>query len=161
MGFSYVAQAAEVSVDMDLGIVTVDKIWAAIDCGRAINPMAVEGQVQGAVWMGLGQTLCEETIYENGRHMVPNMLDYRMPTIVESPDIEVHIVESMDPNGPFGAKEASEGPLSGIMSAVAAAIEDATGLRVRTLPISPPRVFAAMQEARNEAAAAATNEEQA
>jgi 4-hydroxybenzoyl-CoA reductase subunit alpha len=163
MGFSYVAQAAEVSVDMDLGIVTVDKIWAAIDCGRAINPMSVEGQVQGAVWMGLGQTLCEETIYENGRHMVPNMLDYRVPTIVESPDIEVHIVESMDPNGPFGAKEASEGPLSGIMSAVAAAVEDATGLRVRTLPISPPRVFAAMQEARNEAAAAAAaaNEEQA
>jgi 4-hydroxybenzoyl-CoA reductase subunit alpha len=87
--------------------------------------------------------------------MVPNMLDYRVPTIVESPDIEVHIVESMDPNGPFGAKEASEGPLSGIMSAVAAAVEDATGLRVRTLPISPPRVFAAMQEARNEEAAAA------
>ena len=157
MGFSYVAQAAEVSVDMDLGIVTVDKVWAAIDCGRAINPMAVEGQVQGAVWMGLGQTLCEETIYENGRHMVPNMLDYRVPTIVESPDIEVHIVESMDPNGPFGAKEASEGPLSGIMSAVAAAVEDATGLRMRALPISPPRVFAAMQEARN----AAANEEQA
>jgi 4-hydroxybenzoyl-CoA reductase subunit alpha len=159
-----VAQAAEVSVDMDLGIVTVDKIWAAIDCGRAINPMSVEGQVQGAVWMGLGQTLCEETVYENGRHMAANMLDYRVPTIIESPDIEVHIVESMDPNGPFGAKEASEGPLSGIMSAVAAAVEDATGLRVRTLPISPPRVFAAMQEARNEAAAAAAeaiNKEQA
>jgi 4-hydroxybenzoyl-CoA reductase subunit alpha len=161
MGFSYVAQAAEVSVDLDLGIVTVDKIWAAIDCGRAINPMSVEGQVQGAVWMGLGQTLCEETVYENGRHMVANMLDYRVPTIVESPDIEVHIVESMDPNGPFGAKEASEGPLSGIMSAVAAAVEDATGIRVRVLPISPPRVFAALQNARNEAEAAASSVEQA
>jgi len=148
MGFSYVAQAAEVNVDLDLGIVTVEKIWSAIDCGRAINPMSVEGQVQGAIWMGLGQTLSEETVYENGRHIVPNMLDYRVPTIVESPDIEVHIVESMDPNGPFGAKEASEGPLSGIMSAVAAAVEDATGVRFRNLPLSPPRIYAGLLEAR-------------
>jgi 4-hydroxybenzoyl-CoA reductase subunit alpha len=148
MGFSYVAQAAEVSVDLDLGIVRVDKVWAAIDCGRAINPMSVEGQVQGAIWMGLGQAISEETAYENGRHIVPNMLDYRVPTIVESPDIEVHIVEARDPNGPFGAKEASEGPLSGIMSAVAAAVEDATGIRYKVLPLSPPRIFAGLMEAR-------------
>jgi 4-hydroxybenzoyl-CoA reductase subunit alpha len=152
MGFSYVAQAVEVSVDLDLGKVTIDKVWAAIDCGRAINPMSVEGQVQGAIWMGMGQTLCEETVYEKGRHMAANMLDYRVPTIVESPDIEVHIVESIDPNGPFGAKEASEGPLSGIMSAVAAAVEDATGVRVKVLPISPSRVFTALQDARADAA---------
>jgi 4-hydroxybenzoyl-CoA reductase subunit alpha len=152
MGFSYVAQAVEVSVDLDLGKVTIDKVWAAIDCGRAINPMSVEGQVQGAIWMGMGQTLSEETVYEKGRHMAANMLDYRVPTIVESPDIEVHIVESIDPNGPFGAKEASEGPLSGIMSAVAAAVEDATGVRLKVLPISPSRVFVALQEARADAA---------
>jgi len=125
MGFSYTAQAVEVSVDLDLGQVTVEKVWAAIDCGFAINPMSVEGQVQGASWMGMGQAISEETVYENGRHLVANLLDYRVPTIVESPDIEVHIVESMDPNGPFGAKEASEGPLSGILSAVAAAVEEA------------------------------------
>ena len=75
--------------------------------------------------------------------MAANLLDYRVPTMVESPEIEVHIVESMDPNGPFGAKEASEGPLSGFMSALAAAVEDATGHRFRTLPITPVRVFAA------------------
>ena len=144
MGFSYTAQAVEVTVDLDLGKVTVDKVWAAIDCGYAINPMSVEGQVQGAVWMGMGQALCEETVYENGRHMTPNMLDYRVPTILDSPDIQVHIVESIDPNGPFGAKEASEGPLSGFMSALAAAVEDATGHRFTALPISPDKVFDAL-----------------
>lgn len=146
MGFSYATQAVEVSVDMELGKVTVEKVWAAIDCGFAINPMSVEGQVQGAIWMGMGQALSEETVYENGRHMCPNMLDYRVPTIVESPDIEVHIVESIDPNGPFGAKEASEGPLSGFMSALAAAVEDAVGQRFRVLPIDPVRVFDALNK---------------
>ena len=146
MGFSYATQAVEVSVDMELGKVTVEKVWAAIDCGFAINPMSVEGQVQGAIWMGMGQALSEETVYENGRHMCPNMLDYRVPTIVESPDIEVHIVESIDPNGPFGAKEASEGPLSGFMSALAAAVEDAVGQHFRVLPIDPVRVFDALNK---------------
>lgn len=146
MGFSYAAQVVEVSVDLDLGKVTVDKVWAAIDCGFALNPMSVEGQVQGAVWMGMGQAISEETVYENGRHMAANMLDYRVPTIVESPDIEVHIVESIDPNGPFGAKEASEGPLSGFMSALAAAVEDATGHHFTALPVTPVRAFEALNQ---------------
>jgi 4-hydroxybenzoyl-CoA reductase subunit alpha len=141
MGFSYATQAVEVSVDTELGTVRVDKVWAAIDCGYALNPMSVEGQVQGAVWMGMGQGLCEETVYENGRHKAANMLDYRVPTIIESPDIEVHIVESIDPNGPYGAKEASEGPLAGFMSALAAAVEDAVGVRFQVLPITPDKVF--------------------
>ncbi|KON82426.2 4-hydroxybenzoyl-CoA reductase subunit alpha [Azoarcus sp. PA01] len=144
MGFSYAAQAVEVSVDTDLGTVTVDKVWSAIDCGFAINPMSVEGQVQGAIWMGMGQAISEETVYENGRHKAVSLLDYRVPTIIESPDIEVHIVESLDPNGPFGAKEASEGPLAGVMSAIAAAIEDATGSRLRATPFTPDRVFDAL-----------------
>jgi 4-hydroxybenzoyl-CoA reductase subunit alpha len=154
MGFSYTAQVVEVSVDMELGKVTVDKVWAAIDCGRALNPMSVEGQVQGAVWMGMGQAMSEETVYENGRHQAANMLDYRMPTILDSPDIQVHIVESMDPNGPFGAKEASEGPLSGFPSALAAAIEDAIGIRFRALPITPMRLFEALQKQDRGASAA-------
>ncbi|WP_332675587.1 4-hydroxybenzoyl-CoA reductase subunit alpha [Aromatoleum sp.] len=144
MGFSYAAQAVEVSVDTELGKVTVEKVWSAIDCGFAINPMAVEGQVQGAIWMGMGQAISEETVYENGRHKAASLLEYRVPTIVESPDIEVHIVESIDPNGPFGAKEASEGPLAGVMSAIAAAIEDAVGTRIRALPFTPDRVFDAI-----------------
>ena len=121
-------------------------MWIAHDCGRAINPLAVEGQVQGAIWMGMGQAMYEETVYENGRHRATNMIDYRVPTIVDSPEIEVHIVESMDPNGPFGAKEASEGPLSGFLSALAAAVEDATGHRYRMLPITPEKIFAVRQQ---------------
>ncbi|NMF90304.1 4-hydroxybenzoyl-CoA reductase subunit alpha [Aromatoleum petrolei] len=144
MGFSYAAQAVQVAVDTELGTVTVEKVWAAIDCGFAINPMSVEGQVQGAVWMGMGQALSEETAYENGRHKAVSLLDYRVPTMAESPEIDVHIVESMDPNGPFGAKEASEGPLAGVMPAIAAAIEDATGRRIRELPFTPDRVFDAL-----------------
>jgi 4-hydroxybenzoyl-CoA reductase subunit alpha len=145
MGFSYAAQAVEVIVDLDLGTIRVDKVWSAIDCGFAINPMSVEGQVQGAVWMGMGQALCEQTVYEQGRHHNANLLDYRVPTTVDSPEIEVHIVESIDPNGPFGAKEASEGPLSGFLSALAGAIEDATGRRFTTPPITHADVFDALQ----------------
>jgi 4-hydroxybenzoyl-CoA reductase subunit alpha len=80
------------------------------------------------------------------------LLDYRVPTMAVSPDIAVHIVQSIDPNGPFGAKEASEGPLSGFMSALAAAVEDATGHRFRALPITPARVFAALRQEAESAA---------
>ncbi len=108
-------------------MVSVDRVWVAHDCGFALNPLSVEGQVQGAVWMGLGQALSEENHYHKGLPVGPNILDYRVPTIVESPHIEVKIVESMDPNGPFGAKEASEGALASILPAIANAVADATG----------------------------------
>ena len=105
-------------VDEDTGAVTVERVWVAHDCGFAINPLAVEGQVQGAVWMGMGQALSEETQYHEGLPLRPNMLDYRIPTIVESPPIEVKLIESHDPLGPFGAKEASEGALHGFPPAL-------------------------------------------
>ena len=98
-GFSYGAQVVEVEVDEDTGRVTVEKVWIAHDCGRAINPLAVEGQVQGAIWMGMGQALSEETQYHEGLPLRPNMLDFRIPTIVESPPIEVFLIEAMDPLG--------------------------------------------------------------
>jgi len=145
MGFSYAATACEVTVDEDTGQVTVDRVWVAHDCGYAINPLSVEGQVQGAVWMGLGQALSEETRYMQGLPVGPNMLDYRVPTIVESPPIEVKIIESMDPNGPFGAKEASEGALGSLLPALANAVHDATGVRLTTTPVSPDRLFEALE----------------
>ncbi len=114
----------EVTVDEITGRVIVDKVWAAHDCGFALNPLSVEGQVQGAVWMGLGQALSEEIAYHEGLPMGPNILDYRVPTIVESPDIQIKIVESIDPNGPFGAKEASEAALSSIIPAIAIVIKN-------------------------------------
>ena len=130
--------------------------WAAHDCGRALNPLAVEGQVQGAVWMGLGQALGEETQYHEGLPLRPNFIDYRIATAVESPPIDVTLVESIDPLGPFGAKEASEGGLPSVPPAVAAAIHDAIGLRVRELPITPDRLLEAItQRCREERLAAA------
>ncbi len=143
-GFSYAAQVVEVEVDEDTGEVRVVRVWVAHDCGRAINPLAVEGQVQGSVWMGMGQALAEETRYLDGRHACANLLDYRMPTIVESPPIETYIVEAPDPNGPFGAKEAGEGSLSGFLPALTNAIADAIGLRLGELPATPDRVLAAL-----------------
>ena len=144
-GFSYAAQVVEVAVDEDTGAVRVERVWVAHDCGFAINPLAVEGQVQGAVWMGMGQALSEETQYHEGLPLRPNMLDYRIPTIVESPPIEVHLVESRDPLGPFGAKEASEGSLLGFPPALTNAICDAIGIRLTELPASPDRVLEAIQ----------------
>jgi 4-hydroxybenzoyl-CoA reductase subunit alpha len=149
-GFSYAAQVVEVQVDEDTGTVRVVKVWVAHDCGRALNPMAVEGQVQGAVWMGMGQALSEETQYHEGLPLRANLLDYRIPTIAESPPIEVTLVESMDPLGPFGAKEGSEGGLHGFPPALTSAIADALGLRLGALPVTPDRVFDALQARRRE-----------
>jgi 4-hydroxybenzoyl-CoA reductase subunit alpha len=147
-GFSYAAQVVEVAVDEDTGVVTVEKVWAAHDCGFAINPLAVTGQVQGAVWMGMGQALQEETQYHAGLHLRPNFLDYRVPTIAESPPIEVKLVESHDPLGPFGAKEASEGGLHAFPPALTNAIADAIGIRLAELPATPDRVLDAIERKR-------------
>ena len=149
-GFSYAAQVVEVEVDEDTGVVRVQQVWVAHDCGRALNPMAVEGQVQGAVWMGMGQALQEETRYHEGLPICSNLIDYKIPTIAESPAIHVTLVESMDPLGPFGAKEGSEGGLHGFPPALINAIADALGLRMDTLPVTPDRVFDALQARRRE-----------
>ncbi len=155
MGFSYAAQVVEVSVDPVTCRVSVDKIWAALDCGFAINPLAVEGQIQGGVFMGMGQGLSEQTRYENGKMSAANFLDYGFPTMAETPPIEVFIVESIDPNGPFGAKEASEGPLAGFPAALADAVRDATGLEFHEWPLTPERIAKAMEAREREQRAAA------
>jgi len=148
MGFSYAAQVVEVSVDEDTGLVTVDQVWTALDCGHAINPLAVEGQIQGSVWMGMGQGLCEETRYVEGLPVHASLLEYRVPTIAESPPIEVHIVETNDPYGPFGAKEASEGALAGFPPALVNAIANAIGIDLDELPTTPDRIIEARVERR-------------
>jgi 4-hydroxybenzoyl-CoA reductase subunit alpha len=149
-GFSYAAQVVEVTVDEETGQVKVEHVWVAHDCGYAINPLAVEGQVQGGVWMGMGQALCEETQYHEGLPMRANMLDYRIPTSVESPPIDVKLVETHDPLGPFGAKEASEGALHSLAPALTNAIYDAIGIRLHELPASPDRLLEALHARRRE-----------
>jgi len=145
--YSTTAHVAEVSVDTETGIVTVDKVWVAHDCGRALNPVLVEGQIEGSVYMGYAEAIMEShTVDERGLHSGPNLLDYRIPTSAETPDIIASIVETIDPGGPYGAKEAGEGPLHPIIPAIANAIYDAVGIRLRRIPFTPERVLAALQE---------------
>jgi 4-hydroxybenzoyl-CoA reductase alpha subunit len=145
--YSTTAHVAEVSVDPETGIVTVEKVWVAHDCGRAFNPTLVEGQIEGSVYMGYAEAIMEaQTFDERGLHVGPNLLDYRMPTSVETPDIIARIVETIDPGGPYGAKEAGEGPLHPIIPAIANAIHDAVGVRLRRIPFTPERVLAALAE---------------
>jgi 4-hydroxybenzoyl-CoA reductase subunit alpha len=143
--YSYSAQVAEVSVDEDTGEVTVHKVWAAHDCGRALNPVSVEGQIIGSVWMGMGQALTEEMVWKDGMLMNAGMLEYRSPSSIESPQVEPIIVESIDPEGPFGAKECSEGSLAATIPAISNAIYDAVGVRLHESPFTPERVLAALR----------------
>ena len=147
--YSYSAQVAEVSVDEETGEVTVHKVWAAHDCGRALNPVSVEGQIIGSVWMGMGQALTEEMVWKDGMLMNPGLLEYRSPSSVESPEVVPIIVESIDPEGPFGAKECSEGALAATIPAIANAIYDAVGVRMHESPFTPERVLAALRAKKN------------
>jgi len=147
--YSYAAQVAEVSVDEETGEVRVHKVWAAHDCGRALNPVSVDGQIIGSVWMGLGQALEEEMVWKDGMLMNPGLLEYRSPSAIESPEVEPIIVESIDPEGPFGAKECSEGSLAATIPAIANAIHDAVGIRLRECPFTPERVLTALRAQKN------------
>ena len=141
--YSATAHIAHVRVDKDTGEVKVLKLWAAHDCGRALNPVMVEGQIEGSVYMGISECLLEDMVYdEKGLHKGPNLLDYRISTSMDLPDIEASIVESIDPGGPFGAKEAGEGPLHPAIPAIANAIYHATGVRLRKMPFTPDRILA-------------------
>ncbi len=146
--YSYSACVAEVTVDAETGVVAVPKIWIAHDVGQAINLITTIGQVEGGVYMGLGEALMEEMAYRPDRgvvHKFPSMLEYKSPTTLEMCDVETILVEDPDPNGPFGAKEAGQGPLLPVMPAVANAVYDAVGVRVDEIPVSPPKVLKALR----------------
>ena len=143
--YSFQAYAAQVTVDRDTGFIKVVKVWAAHDCGKALNPMIVEGQVEGSIHMGLGQALVEEFPYLRGSILNPNLLDYRTLSPQQMPEVDVILVESGDPEGPFGAKECGEGPLLPILPAVANAVHDAVGVRMTSLPMTPDKVLAALE----------------
>ncbi len=145
--YSFTAHVAEVSVDEETGIWKVERIWAAHDCGKALNPTLVEGQIEGSVYMGAAEAQMEEMIYnEKGLLFGPSLLDYRIPTSLDTPDLESYIVESNDPAGPYGAKEAGEGPLHPAIPAIANALHDACGIRIRELPFYPQRVLKLLRE---------------
>jgi len=153
--YSTTAHVAEVDVDTETGIVRVVNIWAAHDCGRALHPVLVEGQIEGSVYMGYAEALMEAQVFdERGLHTGPNLLDYRIPTSLETPNIKAFIVGEPDPGGPYGAKEAGEGPLHPIIPAIANAIYDAVGIRLREIPFTPDRVLAALSKKAEEEEAA-------
>ncbi len=146
--YSYTASVVELSADPETGLITVHKIWIAHDVGRSINPVLVEGQVEGSVYMALGEALMEEQVFRanrNGVHKIPSMLEYKSPTTMEMPDVETILVEDPDPNGPFGAKEAGQGPLLPVIPAVANALYDALRVRVDEVPITPEKVLKALR----------------
>lgn len=151
--YSFTAHVAEVEVDADTGFVDVKKIWIAHDCGKALNPVLVEGQMEGSAYMGFGEALMEVHDVkgpEQGRaglHHAPSLLDYKLPTSLDTPELESLIVESHDPEGPYGAKEAGEGPLHPSIPAIANAIYDAVGVRLDRTPFDPARVWRAIREA--------------
>jgi 4-hydroxybenzoyl-CoA reductase subunit alpha len=180
--YSFTAHVAEVEVDVETGEVRVPKVWIAHDCGRAISPVQVEGQIEGSTYMGVAEALLEShEVYpeftadgrgaggareaaagansagagapavrplpEAGLHMRPSLLEYTIPTTLDTPEMEALIVESIDPEGPYGAKEAGEGPLHGSLPAIANALFDATGVWFTKLPFTPGRVLAALRAA--------------
>jgi CO/xanthine dehydrogenase Mo-binding subunit len=145
--YSFTAHVVEVTVDTETGRITCDKVWCAHDCGRALNPMLVAGQIEGSVYMGIAEALLEHhDVNRFGLHAGPSLLDYRIPTTVDTPEIEAFIVESIDPEGPYGAKEAGEGPLHSAIPALANAVHDAVGIRLTELPFTPGKVLRALRE---------------
>lgn len=132
-------------MDPETGQAEVTRVVCAHDCGVAINPMAVEGQLEGSVQMGLGFALSEVVAMKGGVTLNPSLLDYKVPTALEMPDIEVVFTEEADPVGPYGAKEAGEGTVGPTAPAIVNAIGEAVGERPRSLPVNPEDLLRAMQ----------------
>jgi len=152
--YSYSAAVVEVEVDPVTGWITVPRVFIAHDIGRSLNPVLVRGQVEGGVYMGLGEALMEEQAFRRlpARlssalvHKFPSILEYKSLTTLDTPDVVVDLVEAPDPNGPFGAKEVGQGPLLPIMPAVANAVHDAVGVRIDEVPITPDKVVRALDD---------------
>ncbi|HET7465503.1 MAG TPA: molybdopterin cofactor-binding domain-containing protein, partial [Candidatus Dormibacteraeota bacterium] len=143
--YSYSACVVDLDADARTGLVHINKVWIAHDVGRAINPLLVEGQVEGSVYMGLGEALMEEQEFRKGLHKWPSMLEYKSPTFLDVPEMETFIVETDDPEGPYGAKEAGQGPLLPVIPAVNAAVHDALGVWIDETPVTPEKIVEALR----------------
>jgi 4-hydroxybenzoyl-CoA reductase subunit alpha len=143
--YSYSACVIDLDADPRTGIVHLNKVWIAHDVGRAINPLLVEGQMEGSIYMGLGEALMEEQAFRKGLHKWPSMLEYKSPTFLDMPEVETFIVETVDPEGPYGAKEAGQGPLLPVIPAVSSAVFDALGVWVDEVPVTPEKIVEALR----------------
>jgi 4-hydroxybenzoyl-CoA reductase subunit alpha len=144
--YSFGATVAEVEVDPKTGRVDVLNLVVAHDCGRAINPTSVEGQMEGCAVMGAGAALTERVIFEEGRCLNPSFLEYKAPFILDTPPIKNIIIETIEPEGPFGAKEAGEGATISTAPAILNAIYDAVGVRITDLPASGEKIVRALEK---------------
>src|SRR5712691_6168616 len=150
--YSYSASIVEVEVDPSTGWIHVPRVWIAHDIGRSLNPTLVRGQVEGSVYMALGEALMEEQTFRRLPpklshalvHKFPSMLEYKSPTTLDMPEVFTELVEHPDPRGPFGAKEVGQGPLLPVMPAIANAIFDAVGVRIDEVPITPEKILKAL-----------------
>ncbi|HVB72126.1 MAG TPA: molybdopterin cofactor-binding domain-containing protein [Ktedonobacteraceae bacterium] len=143
--YSYSTCVAQVAVDVETGEVVVEKLWLAHDIGQSINPLLAAGQVEGGAYMGYGEAVMEQQIFRKGRHKIPSLLDYKLPTTLDTPEIEMVLVEVPDLEGPFGGKEAGQGPLNPVIPAIANAVFDAVGIRIDETPITPDKVLKALR----------------
>jgi len=143
--YSYSACVVDLSVDEETGEIILHDVWVAHDIGRALNPLLVEGQVEGSIYMGIGEALMEGQVFRKGLHKQPSMLDYKSPTTLDTPNIHTILVETDDPEGPFGAKEAGQGPLLPVIPAIANAIYHAIGVRFDEVPISPDLILKGLE----------------
>jgi 4-hydroxybenzoyl-CoA reductase subunit alpha len=153
--WSFGAQVAEVEVDPETGDVDLVKVWVAHDCGRAINPLAIEGQIDGQVFSAMSQVLYEECVTDEGQYLNPSRLEYKMPRAYEMPEVEYFIIETIDPYGPFGAKEVGEGPIVVAGGAIAAALSDALGSFLPEIPMTSYKVWKEVTKNRKRARTAA------
>src|SRR5436189_272298 len=143
--YSYSACVVELSVDEETGEIELHDVWIGHDIGRALNPLLAEGQVEGSVYMGIGEAVMEGQVFRKGVHKNPSLLEYKSPTTLETPEIHTILVETDDPEGPFGAKEAGQCPLLPVMPAIANAIYQAVGVPVDEIPITPEKVLKGLE----------------
>lgn len=143
--YSYSTCVAQVAVDLETGELVVEKLWLAHDVGQSINPLLVAGQVEGGAYMGYGEAVMEQQVFRKGRHKIPSLLDYKLPTTLDTPEIETILIEIPDREGPFGGKEAGQGPLNPVIPAIANAVFDAVGVRIDETPITPDKVLKALR----------------
>jgi xanthine dehydrogenase molybdenum-binding subunit len=142
--YAWAAQVVEVEVDTATGVVRLLRVTGAHDVGRVLNRLGIEGQIEGGIVMGQGYALTEDLLVDAGRVRNPNFRDYKLVTAPEIPEMDISFVESMDGEGPQGAKGVGEAPAICIAAAVANAIENATGVRITSLPFTPERVYRAL-----------------
>ncbi|MGH2447173.1 MAG: molybdopterin cofactor-binding domain-containing protein [Chloroflexota bacterium] len=151
--YSFTCATAEVEVDLESGILTVTKLTVAHDLGRALNPTVCEGQIEGGMYMGYGEAVVEEQVFRKGLHKQPTLLEYKIPTSLDMPELEGMMVESVDAEGPFGAKEVGQGPLAPVIPAIANAVYDAIGIRFDSTPITAEKILRALEARRKTSSA--------